>query len=244
MGLDAVEIIIETEEAFGITIADDEAEKLFKVRDLYNLVLSKIDTSPACASSIAFYRVRQAMVESLGVSRRSVRPSTRLESLLPQKNRREAWKQVEDAAKLTLPRLQYTAQWKSRFIAAGLISATLAILMVWRLVTFLSPSFVLSGVTFFVGASGWIAIFGITAGLLDKRATFLRNQLPCSSAGDLAMSMLALNQAEFSLTAEAKEKLTREDLWVRLVKIICKQLGLEPHEVVPEARFVEDLGVS
>ena len=42
MGLDAVEIVIRTEELFGITIADEEAESIRRVKDLYALVCSKL----------------------------------------------------------------------------------------------------------------------------------------------------------------------------------------------------------
>lgn len=45
--LDTVEIVMATEEAFGITIADDDAEKLITVGDLIDYVSNKIRTAPA-----------------------------------------------------------------------------------------------------------------------------------------------------------------------------------------------------
>ena len=46
MGLDAVELILRTEDEFGITIADDEAETASTVGRLYEIILSKLDLTP------------------------------------------------------------------------------------------------------------------------------------------------------------------------------------------------------
>ena len=46
MGLDAVEIILRTEELFGIVITDEEAGAVRTVGDLYSLVCSKLELQP------------------------------------------------------------------------------------------------------------------------------------------------------------------------------------------------------
>jgi hypothetical protein len=46
MGLDAVEIVLRTEELFAITIADDEAAAVRTVGDFYNLICSKLNITP------------------------------------------------------------------------------------------------------------------------------------------------------------------------------------------------------
>jgi hypothetical protein len=43
MGLDTVELILRTEEIFGITLPDNECAQIRTVGDLYRLVLSKLD---------------------------------------------------------------------------------------------------------------------------------------------------------------------------------------------------------
>ena len=43
MGLDVVEIVLRTEEVFGIDIPDEEAGSAVTVGDLYRLVLKKLD---------------------------------------------------------------------------------------------------------------------------------------------------------------------------------------------------------
>jgi acyl carrier protein len=34
------------------------------------------------------------------------------------------------------------------------------------------------------------------------------------------------------------------DVYAQLRNIVCRQLGVKPHEVVPSARFVDDLGAD
>jgi acyl carrier protein len=36
----------------------------------------------------------------------------------------------------------------------------------------------------------------------------------------------------------------RDEVYARLRKVICDQLGIHPDEVVPSARFVDDLGAD
>ena len=46
MGLDAVEIVLRTEELFVINIEDDEAAAVRTVGDFYNLICSKLNVNP------------------------------------------------------------------------------------------------------------------------------------------------------------------------------------------------------
>lgn len=46
MGLDAVEIILRTEELFVITIGDDEAGAIRTVGEFYNLICAKLNLNP------------------------------------------------------------------------------------------------------------------------------------------------------------------------------------------------------
>jgi acyl carrier protein len=46
MGLDAVEIVLRTEELFAIHIEDDEAGAVRTVREFYHLICSKLNVTP------------------------------------------------------------------------------------------------------------------------------------------------------------------------------------------------------
>ena len=46
MGLDAIEIVLRTEELYAITITDDEAPQVATVGDFYALICRKLDLTP------------------------------------------------------------------------------------------------------------------------------------------------------------------------------------------------------
>ena len=74
-------------------------------------------------------------------------------------------------------------------------------------------------------------------------STSLATELPADTAGELARVVLSLNHEHFA-APEAAAKITNEDIWRRIVDIVCDQLQVDRAEVVPNARFVDDLGVS
>ena len=63
MGLDAVELVMRTEDEFSITLSDEEAAAAVTVGDLYRTVLAKLDVTPGCLTSKAFYNTRRAIVD-------------------------------------------------------------------------------------------------------------------------------------------------------------------------------------
>lgn len=84
MGLDGVEIVMETEEAFGIEITNAEAERVLTPRDLIELVGQKLAVTfePTCLSRRAFLLVRRALMQGRGARRNEVRPDTPLAAWL------------------------------------------------------------------------------------------------------------------------------------------------------------------
>jgi hypothetical protein len=90
----------------------------------------------------------------------------------------------------------------------------------------------------------WIAL-AIASLPVVERLSIPRyaSELPADTAGELAQVVLSLNQDRFQPTNGTVEQ-TNEDVWRRLVDIICDQLQVAREEVVPNARFVDDLGVS
>src|SRR5687767_9969578 len=71
MGLDAVELIMETESTFGISIDDGAAERLSTVGDLFAHVALQIRVceTARCLSQVSFYKLRNALVLLFGTRR-------------------------------------------------------------------------------------------------------------------------------------------------------------------------------
>jgi hypothetical protein len=90
----------------------------------------------------------------------------------------------------------------------------------------------------------WIGMTTAGIAILERLSIpRLATELPADTAGELAQVVLSLNQDRFQPAKNSIEQ-TNEDVWRRLVDIICDQLQIEREEVVPNARFVDDLGVS
>jgi len=243
VGLDAVELVMRTEDEFGISLTDDEASSARTVGDLYRLVLSKLDLTPSCLSSKAFYRTRQVLVACLHVPRRSIRPSSDLESLLPEPIRRQKWSEIAQHLDLEFPPLRYPARWRQRFWETCALLAAIVVLMCSTLVLRTHPGFI-SGLALWIPAfAGWMILSAAISAVLNRSATSLQKELPCATAGDLSRLILSSNYEYFSPTAAQSTTASKEYVWKKIVEIVCDQLQVRPEEV-PNASFVEDLGVD
>lgn len=95
-------------------------------------------------------------------------------------------------------------------------------------------------IAFLIWIGAAIASMSVIERLSIPRAA---TELPADTAGELAQVVLSLNQDAFQ-TPRTTDKQTNEDVWRRLVDIICDQLQVGRDEVVPNARFVDDLDVA
>jgi acyl carrier protein len=241
MGLDSVELVMRTEDEFSITISDDEAAAARTVGDLYRAVLAKLDVTPGCLTSKAFYKTRRALVDALGIPRRSIRPSTRLSPLLPHETRRKQWELIRNSIGLSVPGLRIHGDlkqdiYKRTFFFGSLLAILVCIIglsLGWR-----------GLIVFPLACVLWIALAIASMPIVQRLSSArLATELPADTAGELAQIVLSLNQDQFEPALTTAE-LTNEDVWRRLVDIICDQLQVDRDEVVPNARFVDDLGVS
>lgn len=238
MGLDAVELVMEVEETFGIKIDDRDAEKIITVGGLFEYVLRQLEAakpqSGKCGTAVAFYRLRRTLGESLGVARPLVKPSTALDDLVPADGRRSSWPRLERALELRLPRLLYP-EW---------VVATLLLLGV---LTFLTTSFMAVLLISPWSIGGPIALCAVIAvwltSLAASAARPLAVRLPaeCQSVADLTR---AIASANYGRIAAAQGCWNRAEVWDVLRKLIGEQLGVEPEELKAESRFVDDLGID
>ena len=182
--------------------------------------------SKRCLTSAAFYRTRRALVETLGLDRRQVKPATPLEVILPEDTRREKWLRIQDATRLKLQNLQYTG---------------------WSVMTLLAVGVALTvgpGVFMRAGAGGLALLFflGLVAGgFLLRISPELAVEFPHDEAtvGDLARDVLALNHGRLAAEVGSWSK---DEVWETLCRVIVMQTGVEREKIGPEARIVDDLG--
>ena len=105
MGLDTVELAMEIEDTFEISIPDRDAEQMNTPNDVADWLMSRLkgpaSSAPQCATARTFYRMRAELVSDFGVGRKNVRPNSILNDLVPQQ-RGMAWRRF--ARKHHLPR--------------------------------------------------------------------------------------------------------------------------------------------
>lgn len=228
MGLDSVELLMSTEDAFQIHISDDEANKVVSVGDLYNLVLAKIEVQEhnrkRCLTSAAFYRIRRALCEVMNLRRRDIRPETKLSGVIPLRGRRHNWKRFQDVLKLEVPPL-----YPHFFLIASFAAV---ICVVPRVIGIELSILELLFLYFFA--------FIFSAIFLMKCAPIVVSALP-STVGSLA-ERVALTNA--SRLADEMGGLNKKEVWAIVSKIVIEHLGVKPEQVTPEARFVQDLNMS
>jgi hypothetical protein len=92
MGLDGVEFVMAVEEAFGLSIPDEDAQELITPGHLVDYLEKRLLAGQgACLEQRAFYSLRRAGIAVLGCRRSELRPETRWENVLPVKKRRRVW---------------------------------------------------------------------------------------------------------------------------------------------------------
>lgn len=115
MGLDAVELVMAVEEAFGIAIPDAEAAKMITPALMISYVQNSVSSRPesnACISLRAFHRVRAGLMKSTGVGRSEVTLKTPINKLFSGPQRTQHWKDFQAYLSLTsLPNLGFGTGW-------------------------------------------------------------------------------------------------------------------------------------
>ncbi len=99
MGLDILEFVLGVEEAFGLRIPDDVRVSLTTPRRLIDYLYGQLPQSPEsrCLSQRAFYAVRRALGQRLGVPHSALRPATELLAVLSGPNAQADWAAVGEA---------------------------------------------------------------------------------------------------------------------------------------------------
>lgn len=230
MGLDGIELILAIEDAFQIHIADEEAGNVSTVGDLHSLVLSKLDARDAkrYLTSAAFYRTRRGIIDTLGIERREIRPSTLLAVILPRSNRCENWRRIQEAMKLKLPDLRHPG-----WIQLGLIAAGVALAVATGLYSGASYKWI--SLLFILG----LVVGGFAIKLSPSLAVAFPNRNV--TVGDLARDVLAINYAHLASEIGSSNK---NDVWEALCRVIVLQTGVAPDKITPQARIVGDLGID
>ena len=231
MGLDAVELIMAVEEAFDIQIPDREAEKLSTVGQMYAFVVNKLafNERPRCQSSAVFYQARRALVDLHGAPRRSVSPSTRMDSLLPSTSRRSDWQSLSRTMEAQLPQLE-APRWM-RLLSAGRVVA-----LIFACVAAYSVYPAFTAVIFALGSA-------LLIWMANRAMSPFAVEIPveCATVGGTVKAILRLN---YGTQTGTNRKWDPHEVWETLRSLIAEQLDVPLEAVTADAYFVDNLGAD
>jgi hypothetical protein len=227
---DPMAVVMDIEERFGITIADEEAEKIRTMGQLYDFVLARVARGQAqvCVTSAAFYRLRRALGEVCGVPRGRVRPRARLEQLVPLADRPRYWQELRARlSDLHLPGLRRPAWLVRRIEAASLVPLFLAVLGSMALVAVLghTPAGPLVAILVVLGCPlvGIVGMFAVCRAAC-RRTEHYAVHIPaaCATVRDTVYTLVSRHPAApmVSETARASNK----EIWGTLCAIVGGEL--------------------
>lgn len=115
MGLDTVELVMDLEDEFGISIPDEEAERIQTVGQTVDYIVSVLAgrSCPAlgiCPSARQFYALRRGLGTTFGVPREQARPAAEIGELIPAGPARAGWGKFARELNLPHPPFSYRAR--------------------------------------------------------------------------------------------------------------------------------------
>lgn len=226
MGLDGVEIVMEVEDHFGITIPDSQSAAVRTVQDLLDIINSRVNAAAnvVCPTLPAFLTVRREVREFVQQPDLRLRPSTAIADVIPWSRRVEFWGRIAELVGTQRPALRRPKWLRNTLLNVSLV-VTLYALALCDFDPVILPLGVLS------------AAFVI--GLLHLVTRPFRLSPPDS------LATLGQFSRQFAgVTTALKPIDSPEAVFADLRKIIVDALGVNPDEVVPTARFVEDLDMN
>jgi acyl carrier protein len=232
MGLDAVEIVMEVEDAFDICFEDAEAGKIMTPRHLIEVVQAKVATvePSACLSQRAFNFLRRYLIEHGALPRRRVTPKAKLSGLIPRGQRKSFLRRLaaDIGAGSPPPGLVRPASLK------------------WSLTALCLAVGAYVGFTFGADGENALVILLFVAGgsaFLGLAATKpFRTEFPIglASVGDLAVWV---RRHKADLANRSQKAWTRDQIASRVREIVIAKLRCEQN-YREDASFIEDLGLS
>jgi acyl carrier protein len=233
MGLDSVELVMEIEKKFDISIPDQEAEKITTVGKMYDAVWQHLEGkySKKCNSQILFYRLRKSAEEIFNFPKKQFLLDAIPEDIFPKENRREVYKEFGNINNLSLPYLVLTKSWS--IFLNGFEVVTILGTLVYAILSVI-----------FYDNSKWLFLLPICGlfltSLLSKAIDKKRVIILENTIRTFVENTLVLNYGKL-----IKENgYNRKEVEMVINQIIVDKIGVNENEISPEKSFTDDLGVD
>ncbi|MBT3424699.1 MAG: hypothetical protein HOD63_13845 [Bacteroidetes bacterium] len=106
MGLDSIQILVDIEECFDITIEDNEAERIRTVGELSDHVWSLVETKSekVCFNQLIYFRLRKFVTSNSTISPMKFSPTLKISKIWDKKRRQEVWEDISKELELKIPK--------------------------------------------------------------------------------------------------------------------------------------------
>lgn len=229
MGLDAVEIVMDVEDHFGISIRNAEAELVRTVGDLVTLIQSRIEAAhlARCPTLSAFLRLRSLVREVAADDHMRVLTKTRISDVLTSSQVRVLWKHLDKVLGTSPPRLRRPLILR-KLLAGSVIVAIVAAVLSAGLI-----DFAILPLTLLLAALTALALHVLTLPFRTHPPDNL------STFGAVAKRIAGTQVATERLHLRSFDAILDE-----LRPLVVDNLGVDPSEVIASACFIEDLGMG
>jgi len=228
MGLDSAELVMNVEDVFGITISDSDASEMCTVGDLVSLCIDRIHAAKTmqCPVLACFLSLRQLVRDIRNDPDFRIGPRDKVEERLNESERQLLWRRLPDLLQ-TAPRELQRPPWVRRLLVLVVLGFLILLmcLVPWQASTLL---LIVYATYAFGMILNWLTI-GSRILTPDGYGTF----------GEIAKRIVGLNMA-----TNPPDNSDYGSVFSIVRRIIIEQLGVDEDEVVPTARFIEDLGVG
>jgi len=229
VGLDGLELILATEETFGVSLRDEDLSKAKTPRDLAKLVFEQLhQTDEAiCQTHRAFNVLRRGLTTVLGVPRSQVTLEFNFGDLIPRDKQRETWLRLKNEVDArSWPVLAYP-KWISipRLIVGLILTLTaffFALLIPVVGIAIGLPASIILGLVYAIGSNRLLSAY--------------RNRLPTK--------FCHVKKLLPYVTTSTRIEWTFDQTLDRLRTVVIEKLGLKESQYHHDARFKEDLAVD
>ncbi len=233
MGLDGVEMIMDIEKTFDISISDEEAGQIITVNDLHECVWKRVEKKKQdkSASAILFYKLRREFVSKGYISRSAFHPETDLNIIIPIENRKSEWLALKENLGLELPRLVFDPVLMSVLAAFQIVFIVVNFIMV-----------LIAVIAFDASLYWWFCpVLGIfLAVLMDKIFSPIKIYFEEEHVRNFIEKIIQMNFKKIT----SSYGVNRQEIIKVINLIIQDKSGVEMHEIKPEATLVYDLGIN
>ena len=208
------DVLGKVEKSFGFKFGKTELKDTKTFGELCDIIVSKVqgDNSNDCTTQQAFYKLRNAITDTLQIDKSSITPETDLQKLFPKSIRSQSFKAIDGHLGFKTKSLRPKHS----------ITGTLAVM------------FLISLIGLFVF---WQAgLVGMTVSLIAMTiATQFGNELDLLTVGKFADK---LSREHYLKSRRTPKTVNKTEITQKIKDLFIADLGLEEHQLTRQASFV------